>query len=125
MRPATRRVLLLAAAACACAAGAALSAAGFGVPCLFHLVTGLQCPGCGITRMIGALARADLAGAFHANAALTLLLPVLAVLAVRLAPRWVRTGTVRTTRAENAALWFCVAALAVFGVVRNVPVLFS
>lgn len=116
-----RRVLTLAGIAAACAAGAALSHGGLGVPCLFRLVTGLECPGCGITRMLGALARGDVAAAFRANAALTVLLPVFAVLAVRIVPRWVRTGSMRTTRGENAALVCCVGILLAFGVVRNAP----
>ncbi len=116
------RVLALAAVLAACAAGAAASRAGFGVPCLFHLVTGLECPGCGVTRMLGALARGDLHSALRANAALTALLPVFAVLAARIVPRWVRTGSARVTRGENFALVCCIAVLAVFGAARNLPV---
>lgn len=121
MTPARKRALMLAAAAAACAAGVALSRIGLGVPCLFHLATGLECPGCGVTRMLESLARADLRGALRANAALTALLPVFAVLAVRIAPRWVRTGSARTTKREDTALFCCIALLAVFGVARNLP----
>ena len=35
--------------------------AGQGFPCLFHLMTGLYCPGCGGTRAVRALFRGDLA----------------------------------------------------------------
>ena len=54
-----------------CCAGAAYLAwirrGGFAVPCLFHEVTGLQCPGCGVTRMIRAVSESDLEAALYAN----------------------------------------------------------
>ncbi len=37
---------------------------GQGFPCLFHLLTGLYCPGCGGTRAILALLRGDIIGSF-------------------------------------------------------------
>ena len=36
-------------------------------PCLFHRVTGLNCPGCGGTRAISAMLRLDFAAAFWYN----------------------------------------------------------
>ena len=55
---------------------------GPSVPCVFHELTGLQCPGCGVTRMILALSRLDLAAAMKANAFLTVTLPYLTALLV-------------------------------------------
>ena len=37
-------------------------ATGLGVPCPFHALTGLYCPGCGITRCLSALFAGQLAG---------------------------------------------------------------
>ena len=37
------------------------------IPCPFHAITGLQCPGCGVTRMCLALLRLDVSGAWSAN----------------------------------------------------------
>ena len=45
-------------AICIAAAGAAqlgASCFGFGMPCSFHSITGLPCPGCGLTRSVLAL----------------------------------------------------------------------
>ena len=47
-----------------------------GIPCVFRTVTGLKCPGCGITTMCAALLRGDLHQAFHANPFLLTTLPV-------------------------------------------------
>ena len=49
---------------------------GRGLYCPFWKFTGLLCPGCGVTRMCLALLRLDLAGAWRANPALLLALPV-------------------------------------------------
>lgn len=45
--------------------------------CIFHSVTGLDCPGCGSQRLIHALLHGDLAAAFRANALLFIMLPVI------------------------------------------------
>ena len=45
------------------------------IPCLFHLITGLYCPGCGVTRMIYALASFDFYQAFRYNMLLFILFP--------------------------------------------------
>lgn len=37
------------------------------IPCLFHLATGLYCPGCGTTRALTALTAGDLNAAFNYN----------------------------------------------------------
>lgn len=44
-------------------------------PCVFHALTGLQCPGCGTTRALHHLLHGDIAGAFRLNAMLFVLVP--------------------------------------------------
>lgn len=95
-----------------------LFAARFGgLPCPFRLVTGLACPGCGITTMLLALGRGNIAAAFAANPFLFATAPVPLALWLRqgwLAARGRRLGP----KAEAAALCYA-AALVVWGVVRN------
>lgn len=100
-----------------------LSALGMGIPCLFHQITGLYCPGCGATRMALALLRLDFAAAFRYNGALCLILPFLgAVLAVS-GLRYLRTGQWTLTGRQTAAVWVMAAALVIFGILRNLPAL--
>lgn len=94
---------------------------GLAVPCLFHLVTGLQCPGCGATRMCLALLRLDFAAAWAANPGLLLLLPFLCVLLGRMGWRYVVRNKVRLTRGENALIWCMVGCLLLYGLLRNLP----
>lgn len=114
-------LLLCTLGALLCAGGVLLWRAGLGIPCLFHLVTGLDCPGCGVTRMLAALAAGDLAGAWRSNPCLLALSPVLAVLAFSLAAGWLRTGQLHPKRLQSLLLWGCIGVLLVFGVLRNLP----
>ncbi len=50
--------------------------------CLFHTLTGLDCPGCGAQRMAHALLHGDFSGAWEANSFLLLALPLLLFLLV-------------------------------------------
>lgn len=90
------------------------------IPCPFHAITGLQCPGCGVTRLCLALLRLDIAGAWQANAVLLLLLPLLGVLLGYRAVVYVRRGSVPTARWETLVWGGMAAILLIWGVVRNV-----
>lgn len=48
--------------------------------CLFHQLTGLQCPGCGSQRALHQLLHLNVAGAFHYNAFMVLCIPLLGFL---------------------------------------------
>jgi hypothetical protein len=78
-------------------------------PCLFHLATGLQCPGCGSTRALHHLLHGDVAGAFRLNP-LLLAVPPFAV-----AARWRRIG------ASRAVGWTALTVILAWWVVRNTP----
>lgn len=98
---------------------------GLSVPCPIHALTGLLCPGCGVTRMCMALLRLDFAAAWDANPVLLLLLPVLAAVLARQAARYVKSGRSSLSRGESALVWGMVAVLLLWGVARNLaPALF-
>ena len=105
-----------------CCAGIAyliwIRCGGFAVPCLFHEVTGLQCPGCGITRMLTAVSELDFGAALQANAFLLLTSPYLSFLLLYSAYKWVRNERIGA-KAEAAAAVYCVG-LIVFGILRNI-----
>ena len=83
---------------------------GEGIPCPFHAVTGLHCPGCGMTRAAALLLRGDVAGAAAHN---VLLFPVL-VIAVA---AWAGAVLPRRTGWLPALSVLLVA----FAVARNLP----
>jgi hypothetical protein len=91
------------------------------VPCPFHGLTGLWCPGCGLTRATHQLLNGNLVGALSRN----LLLPIMLALALWAWAAWALRSTGRPTRGLDVipnVAWvvFGVGALA-FAVVRNLP----
>lgn len=92
---------------------------GVAIPCLFHLVTGWLCPSCGITRMLQAMAQLDFYAAYGYNKALFITLPIiLGILAVQ-EITYIKTGTRALAKVYKLVLWVAIAALLVFGVIRN------
>jgi hypothetical protein len=88
--------------------------------CLFHELTGWNCPGCGMTRALYALLHGNLMAALKDNALFVALLALAAVWGARLA--------VRKARKQPAAwkippkiLWLALALAILFAVVRNLP----
>lgn len=92
---------------------------GFSIPCPVHALTGLLCPGCGVTRMCMALLALDFPAAWSANPVLLLLLPVLAALLARQAVQYVKSGRPSLSQRESALVWGMVAVLLLWGVARN------
>ena len=88
-------------------------------PCLFRTFTGLYCPGCGITRMLHALAHGDVARAFEMNAMVLAMLPALAVIVANEATARRLLPPALARPLYNARLWL--AAVVLFGVLRNLP----
>jgi len=91
------------------------------VPCPFHAVTGLLCPGCGVTRLCLALLRLDAAAAWQANPVLLALLPLLGGMLGYRAVVYVCRGHVPTARWETLVWSGMAVVLLIWGIVRNIP----
>lgn len=97
---------------------------GFSLICPFHAITGLSCPGCGNTRMVIALTQLDFKAAFEFNQLSFILLPFFLVFCVRYFIRYIRTGKFTVTKFENRLLILVIAAMIIFGILRNlIPIL--
>lgn len=85
--------------------------------CVFHSVTGLDCPGCGTTRALHALLHGDVAAAFRFNP----MLFVMAAVALCALPSLLRGERPRfLTRPWFG--WAAVVFVTGFWIVRNTPI---
>ena len=103
------------------AAYALFSTYVFAVPCVFHTVTGLNCPGCGISRMCLSLLRGDFLSAIRYNLAIFALSPLFLVLIASQCVYYVKYGTKQLKIWQNAILYVCIVVLVLFGILRNIP----
>ena len=105
-----------AAAAVSCALVSSTTSDSGPVLCPFRLITGLDCPGCGMTRGVAALTRGDVGRAADHNLLLFLLVPLLAWvylawasdrigLRLRVPPVVVPTWLARTVLGAVLAYW--------------------
>lgn len=92
---------------------------GYGIPCLFYTVTGLSCPGCGISRMFLNICKMQWYEAFISNPVIFMLLPFAAIYILRRMVIYIRTGTYRENTVTNGFFAVVLVILIVFGVVRN------
>ncbi len=93
---------------------------GFGIPCPFKAVTGLYCPGCGISRMFMHMLRFDFPAAFSSNCVVFCALPFFAAGVVRHCCKYIRCGVREISRLENALIIILIVILLIFAVVRNI-----
>jgi hypothetical protein len=95
--------------------------------CPFHVLTGLECPGCGSQRAIHSLLNGHLADAFRYNALAVIALPYIAGwVALEISSSWTRNGKMkaRLTKAmetlyHGTAAWVVLFTVLAFWVIRN------
>jgi hypothetical protein len=86
--------------------------------CIFHQMTGLDCPGCGAQRALHQLLHGHLIAALQLNAMFVLSLPLFAWYAPRLV-----SGMVSGTPVPLNTRWLIIyfGAWLVFGILRDLP----
>ena len=93
---------------------------GFYPVCLFHEVTGLNCPGCGGTRAAYQLLHGHLLQALRDNALFVLILAALAARGAWFVARKIRRQPA-TLAVPPKVLWGFLIVAIVFSVLRNLP----
>ena len=95
------------------------NATGFGIPCMLHKTTGLECPGCGLTRAIAAVVRLDFAAAFDFN----LLWPLYAAYflwgSISMAAVYVKRGEAGVLPGKTWMHAILLALVVGYGILRN------
>lgn len=93
------------------------------IPCIFNLLWGGYCPGCGVTRMCVALARLDIKAAMGHNLLVFCLLPFLLGLLIYKSVVYVKKGNEGMTVTKAETVFYLIAFLLciLFTVLRNLP----
>ena len=91
-------------------------------PCVFHVLTGLYCPGCGSTRALHQLTHGHLLAALQLNGLFVLSLPVLGGACLWQVTRLKSLTPLLALSAKPILVWLALALIIAFGILRNVPV---
>ena len=90
------------------------------IPCLFHFITGLYCPGCGLTRMILSLFSLDFYQAFRYNMLLFMLLPFFIFFILNYIYALYKKKEPLFKKIPNFIWYIVIVILLLWGVVRNI-----
>ena len=90
------------------------------LPCVFNLITGLKCPGCGTTRMVISLSGFDFSSAFNYNPGVFIILPFLIFLFFNTCITYINTGKININKKYNNLIYVLIIYLIIYSVIRNI-----
>ena len=90
------------------------------IPCPIKFITGLYCPGCGITRMILSILKGDLYQAFRYNPLVFILTPFLIFYFLEISISKICNKKSICKKIPNYVFYILIVALVVYGVLRNI-----
>ena len=90
------------------------------IPCLFHKITNLYCPGCGVTRMIVSLLKGNLYQAFRYNMLIFILTPFLMFFIFDYIISRKKQRDALYEKIPNSIWYILIIILVIFGIIRNI-----
>lgn len=93
---------------------------GLAIPCLFNLVTHLNCPGCGISRFCMHILALDWGGALHFNYLAPLIVVYIAYIIIYISIKYLRTGSWSLNPKPAWLNYVVLGIIIVWWVVRNI-----
>ncbi len=90
------------------------------LPCLFNLITGLKCPGCGITRMFISLLGFNFFSAFNHNPGIFIILPFLIFIFFNICATYVNSGEIDINKKYNHLIYALIMYLVSYFIIRNI-----
>ena len=91
------------------------------IPCLVHEITGLYCPGCGVTRMIINILNGNFYQAFRYNPLLFISIPFFILYFLDLIISKVKNKKMVTELFEPHIWYILIGIFIIYGILRNIP----
>ena len=92
-----------------------------GIPCIFHEITGLYCPGCGMTRAIFSLLNLNIKQAIKYNLLVVIVIPFIIIYIINYAYIWINNLKKDPSKIFPKWLWYILLIITIlFGIIRNI-----
>ena len=93
----------------------------FTIPCLFYKISGLYCPGCGVTRMLFSIISLDLYQAFRYNPLIFTMIPFIMFYIIDICLKWIKGKTNYLYLEIKNKTWIILLIITIsFGILRNI-----
>ncbi len=90
-----------------------------GIPCIFHEITGMLCPGCGMTHAMSSIIQRDFLEAFSYNALSLTICPLIIMYFMLRALKYIKTGHEEFSFIEILFLIICLVICVWYFLFRN------
>lgn len=98
-----------------------LNVHGLGIPCIFKVLTGFSCPGCGATRMSVCFIHGQIKRGFYYNQIFPFILPILGIIYLKNMPKYLREDRFTLTKFDKYICIILICILYIYAIVRNLP----
>ncbi len=92
---------------------------GKGIPCMFRMITGFKCPGCGMTHALSALVDGNIWLAIEYNALSVSVLPLLLIFGAVKTVKYINCGEEEFTVTDILLMLACLGISIVYSIHRN------
>ena len=91
------------------------------IPCIFHEITGLYCPGCGTTRLIFALLKGNIDAAYNYNRLVFIMLPFIILYSLYMIYLYIVNKEDKIlNRIPKSFEYILIFIILLFGILRNI-----